>query len=134
MAVNGQRGPSLGEGAGVGIAGVGIAGVGIAGVGRDALPPGLSGEVGRGSDGAAPVVVGALDWLSLAWWVQLYPIDIPIIANEASPQTDEACWRVRGWIVPRRSEAEPRCKVADFGGFRRIIVDSGRACRDMPWI
>src|SRR5262245_52582126 len=53
-AENRQRGPSLGPG------------VGIAGAGRDALPPGLAGGAGRGSDGAAPVVVGALDWLSLA--------------------------------------------------------------------
>ena len=74
-----QRGPSFGEGAGAG-----SAGVGIAGVGRDASPPGLAGGAGRGSDGAAPVVVGALDWLSLARSVQLYPIDIPIIARKAT--------------------------------------------------
>src|SRR5215468_8161803 len=46
---------------------------GIAGAGRDALPPGLAGGAGRGSDGAVPVVVGALDLLSLACSVQLHP-------------------------------------------------------------
>src|SRR5262249_42193261 len=81
---NGHRGPSLGAGAagvaGAGIAGVGIAGVGIAGVGRDASPPGLAGGAGRGSDGAAPVVVGAL-----ACWGQLYPIaPMPRIARAAT--------------------------------------------------
>jgi hypothetical protein len=65
-AENGQRGPSLGAG---------VAGAGVAGAGRDALPPGLAGRAGR-CDGAAPVVVGALD-LPLACSVRLYPIPNP---------------------------------------------------------
>jgi hypothetical protein len=42
-----------------------------------------------------------------------------LIANEAPPQTDE---------VYRQPLAE------DIGGFWSIEVDSGRACREMPWI
>jgi len=67
MAENRQRGPSLGAG--------------VAGGGRIALPPGLAGGAGRGSDGAAPVVAGALDWLLLACSIRLYPIANPRIAR-----------------------------------------------------
>src|SRR5215470_1516287 len=74
-AENRQRDPSLGAGA---------AGTGSAGAGRDALPPGLAGGAGRGSDGAAPVVVGAFDWLLLACSVRLYPIATPIITRMAT--------------------------------------------------
>src|SRR5262245_5480855 len=68
---NRQRGPSLGAG---------TAGVGVDGAGCDALPPGLAG----GADGAAPVVVGALDWLLMACSVRLYVIANPRIATMAT--------------------------------------------------
>jgi hypothetical protein len=46
------------------------------------LPPGVAGGVGRGgSDRAAPVVVGALDWLLLVCSGRLYLIAIPTITR-----------------------------------------------------
>jgi len=70
-----QRGPSLGAGA---------VGAGFAGAGRDASPPGFAGGAGRDSDGAAPVVVGVLDWLLLVCSVRLYPIATPTITRMAT--------------------------------------------------
>jgi hypothetical protein len=46
---------------------------GSSGAGAAGFLPGLAGGVRGGADGAAPVVVGGLDWLLLACSVRLYP-------------------------------------------------------------